>query len=169
MVWLCCWMIYKKEVSSSMLLDYVNLSSKTTVDIENYQSYHSCRQNRLGGGTSILLHDSVKPVWIIDTPFNESFESIAIEIKFKNRQFCVSEFYWLPNAKNELFGYSLKCFLNAIDYCKLSFLCCDQNYDLLKSHLHAPTREFLSNLLNNEYVPCISKPMRVTSATVTHR
>ena len=43
-----------------------------------------------------------------------------------------------------------------------SFLCGDFNYDLLKSHLHQRTGDFLSDLMDKEYTPQILKPTRVT-------
>ena len=33
--------------------------TKTIATVENYKVIHQCRKNRAGGGTSILLHDSV--------------------------------------------------------------------------------------------------------------
>ena len=50
---------------------------------------------------------------------------------------------------------------------KTSFLCCDQNYDLLKTHLHRKTCDFLMYMSDEGFVPYIHKPTRVTHASAT--
>ena len=43
----------------------------------------------------------------------------------------------------------------------------DHNLDLLKSHLHKPTNEFLEKNYSLELFPSINKPTRVTTSTAT--
>ena len=43
----------------------------------------------------------------------------------------------------------------------------DHNLDLLKSHLNQATNDFIDLNLNNEMIPCITKPTRITKTSAT--
>ena len=71
-----------------------------------------CREDRLGGGVSIFVHDSVKILSTLNTLNNFDFESIALQVKYKNKVMCVTEFYRPPNCDNTGFMESLVIFMN---------------------------------------------------------
>ena len=81
----------------------------------------------------------------------------------------VAEFYRPPNTDNVIFQQSLTELTRNIDILKpdFSFICADQNYDLLKSHVHSPTRDYFNQMLNYHYIPYILKPTRVTHRSST--
>ena len=74
------------------------------------------------------------------------------------------EFYRPPNSKDSEFFENLHATLECQTKLKLdiNFMCCDQNYDLMKSSQHKSTHECLSLMLDNGYVPYIIKPTRIT-------
>ena len=41
----------------------------------------------------------------------------------------------------------------------------DHNNDLLKCHIHPPTQEFLNRILNNDLMPTITRPTRITQSS----
>ena len=43
----------------------------------------------------------------------------------------------------------------------------DQNFDLLKVETHNATKQLLSHFLNNQMIPCITKPTRITHTSAT--
>ena len=43
----------------------------------------------------------------------------------------------------------------------------DHNMDLLKSHEHCRTQQFLDTLLNNDLIPTITRPTRITKTSAT--
>ena len=43
----------------------------------------------------------------------------------------------------------------------------DQNFDLLKSHIHSQTQTFLENTLNANLIPTIMRPTRITKSSAT--
>ena len=43
----------------------------------------------------------------------------------------------------------------------------DHNMDLLKSHEHRRTQQFLDTLLNNDLIPTITRPTRITKTSAT--
>ena len=55
-------------------------------------SIHRTRTNRLGGGVSIYIHDSIKLVWELDSLFTDTFESCAVELNFHGQSILMAEF-----------------------------------------------------------------------------
>ena len=137
---------------------FLTADSASLGAIENYQMVHRYRNNKLGGGTSLLIHDMLRLNSKLDSPFNESFESVSVEVLFKGNKILVSEIYRPPNLDNIQFYDSLCELLDNTKSYKNSFVCGDFNYDLLKTHLHVPTSKFYSAMLENNYVPYVNKP-----------
>ena len=135
--------------------------------IENYTAFHACRQGKVGGGVSILVHDRLKVVKRLPTPFNDSFESIALEVSFKGVRVFVGEFYRPPNSNDIECLDGLRDLLLLSNTYSLSVLGADQNYDLLKVGQHKPTANFLQCMLDGEFLPMMSKPTRVTHRSST--
>ena len=50
---------------------------------------------------------------------------------------------------------------------KLSYIMGDFNINILNSHSHQPTNEFINLMTSNSLYPLISKPTRITSSTAT--
>ena len=148
---------------------FLNVNLANTVQLENYVLVNDCRVNRVGGGTVILVHDSVKLIDRILMDFNESFESTNVLVKYKGKTISINEIYRPPNSNDSTFMNSVSEVLNKVHRWKpdISFICTDQNYDLLKTHLHKPTCEFLTCLGNKEFAPTILKPTRITHKSGT--
>ena len=146
---------------------FLNGLNMTTAKLENYKELHRCRENRLGGGISIFVHDRVKLIRVIDSPFNDNFESLLIEVSLNGNMFMLSEIYRPPNSDDTRFSEGLDEILTLVEKCKISFICGDFNYDLLKMHIHKPTEAFFGCLLDHNHAPYISKPTRVTYSSST--
>ena len=142
-------------------------SSSVLIYIENYTGLHKIRSSRSGGGTSIYYHNSTRYLSSFDTPFNESFESIAVSLQYKGRIMFCSEYYCIPNSDDKLFMISLKCVLQIGCRFKINFLCSDQNYDLKKMDSHHATQEFCAILNEHKLIPTIMKLTRVTHSTAS--
>ena len=141
--------------------------SKGTAHIENYSAIHSCRSEKIGGGTTLLIHDSVRLVKDFPVAFTDNFESTSALVEYKGKQFFISEFYRPSNSNESCFMDSLGKILSLSKNYKQYFLCSDQNFDLLKTSHHKPTRDFLSLMLDFEFVPYMQKPTRVTHKSST--
>ena len=87
---------------------FLTNSNQALVDIENYTAVHRPRLSERGGGISAYLHDSVKLTKNVVSPFNDSFESLCFVLKWKGKQFCVSEIYRPPNSNDDQFMQSLE-------------------------------------------------------------
>ena len=66
-----------------------------------------------------------------------------------------------------LFNDSLRKLIAITSKHRLVILCSDQNYDLLKQHVHKPTQNFLSCIYENQFIPTMLKLTRVTHSTGT--
>ena len=146
---------------------YLNINNYPLVELENYKPVHKYRSGYPGGGTSLFLHDSVRLSRVVNTPFDANFESVAAEVTFPEKSILVAEFYRPPNTDVAAFMDSLQSFYAVLKGHKTCFVCSDQNLDLLKSSMHQQTSDFLSSMLDNELIPLIWKPTRVTHRTST--
>ena len=104
---------------------------------------------------------------MIETPFTESFESIAAEIIFQNKHILVCEVYRPLNTNIVDFDDNLDSLLALCKKYDQCFICSDQNLNLIKSDVHQPTSDFLAKMLNNCFVPYILKPTRITHSSST--
>ena len=137
------------------------------MDIENYSVIHCVRLERMGGGVLLYLHNNVKLIKQVSSPFNESIESCCAEIMFQQRVTFLCEFYRIPNSDDRLFMPGLKQILNISNHYKTAIMCSDQNYDLLKLQSHRYTQEFISQMQDCKFISTMLKPTRVTHSTAT--
>ena len=86
---------------------FLSRSSMALDAIENYVPIHRPRSG-LGGSISLYLHSSVKLIREFDCPFNEAFESCAVEVQLKSKSIFFAEFYQIPNSNDKLGLESLK-------------------------------------------------------------
>ena len=135
--------------------------------LENYQSLHNYREDRSGGGTSLLIHNSVRICQRIPSPFVDGFESTSAVIEYRGISAFVSEFYHPPNSDLGIFTEQVEMLMTLTKKHKLSYICCDQNFDLIKASQHKPTRNLVSLMMSYDHVPYIHKPMWVTYNSCT--
>ena len=142
---------------------FLSIGSASLANIENYHSVHRYQKDKVGGGTTVLLHDSVKLTEVLNTHFNDCFESTCVKALLNGKQICFAEVYRSPNSNDVLFMNSLSNLLkNFDDKNVINVICSDQNYDLLKCDSHKGTRNFLTKMLDNEFMPYINKPTQIT-------
>ena len=101
--------------------------SKSTIQIENYKLCHKCRSSKVGGGVSLLIHDTVTSCMLTDSLFEECFESIAGVMQISDENILVAEFYCPPNSDNASFLHHLSEFLCVVNKYKYCYICSDQN------------------------------------------
>ena len=127
------------------------------------------RRVRSGGGVSLLVHDKLMIKNQLKTPFDENCESICAELQLKGKHFVVAGIYHPPNSNDNSFIDSLDRVKMSCRFVSrsLTMVLGDFNYDLLKVYQHNLTRTFLSKMLDNDFVPYIMKPRRVTYSSGT--
>ena len=146
---------------------FLTSANQALADIENYKATHSCRSSKPGGGISIYLHDRVRLVEVMNRVCTDSFESLTLRAKYKGHPFTIFEVYRPPNSDNADFQNHLSHLTEHTRKAELHFLCGDFNYDLMKTAAHKHTGNFLLFMLDNEFVPYVLKPTRITHQTST--
>ena len=141
------------------------------VNFPGYKLISTEHVNRRGGETGILVREEIMYKVRADLcPFVEGMiESTFIEIIAKNRKpIVVGSLYKPPDKHPNIFTNSLNETIAKIKTeGKELILGMDHNMDLIKSSEHKPTQQFLDDLLNKDIFPTITRPTRVTHATVT--
>ena len=97
------------------------------------------------------------------------YESVFVEImRPHGKNIIVGCLYRPPDASLNDFNRSVEDILTAISFeNKLSYIMGDFNINILNSHSHQPTNEFINLMTSNSLYPLISKPTRITSSTAT--
>ena len=86
------------------------------------------------------------------------------------KRIILGSIYKLPNINDDKLKIHLEEICNKIKQEKQKkelVIGMDHNMDLLKSHEHRRTQQFLDTLLNNDLIPTITRPKRITKTSAT--
>ena len=139
--------------------------------IPGYKFVSSPRINKSGGGVGLFLKNDLDYIVRIDlskmTPF---IECLFVEIRrIGSKSLLIGSVYRPPNSDVHLFNTEWLSIINTIDQAKnvIAVIAGDFNLNLLKHSNHAPTGEFLNNLLSYNFMPTIRVPTRITTTSAT--
>ena len=149
---------------------WLNSTKETLVNTESHTFTNRNRLDRIGGGVSILVNKSLRsrarPDLTIET---DILEHVVVELKTDKRNILLVSGYRPPNTNVRKFLREYKELLQSL--CKHKdhelVIGLDHNLDLLQSHQHSQTNEFLELNLKKNLLPAISKPTRITNKTAT--
>ena len=140
------------------------------VRLPNYNKVECRRLHKKGGGVCIFVNDRLtyrpRPDLQKD---NVNFEHCVAEIKLRKHNLLVGSVYHAPNCNQQDFLTAYKqfvCGLKEVPNSKV-ILGMDHNLDLLKSHLHNNTQEFININYDSDLFPVITKPTRITHTSAT--
>lgn len=162
-----CLEIIKVPMSVIALSEtWLSESSESFNTIPNYQTVSASRCNRVGGGVSLHIHNSLKfkrcPGIGI---FNDCIESLFIEITTPNSQNNI-----LIGVVYRPFGHSVQDFmvlmseiLNKIPTHKICYILGDFNVDLNDYHSNPLSSEFYELMSSHAFLPLINKSTRISS------
>ena len=143
------------------------------INIPGYTLFCNNREINKGGGTAILLRKDINYTRKRDLEeFQEGkLKSTYLEIHAKNKKkIIIGSLYQPPNTVTELFHEHLS---NTIPKVKLEgkdkhlIVGMNHNLDLLKCNNHTATRKFLDMMLDNNMIPTIMRPTRITQQSAT--
>ena len=89
-------------------------------------------------------------------------ESIFVETTHKGHKMLVGEIYRVPNTDPVVAIERYDNILDKIQNVHNVIIGMDQNLYLLKINTHKHTSDFLNTIFEHYFVPCISKPTRMT-------
>ena len=149
---------------------WLNKETEALVSLDDCKTYSKPRVSRIGGGVAIIckktLRSRPRPDLHVDTIH---LEHIVVELKTNKDNILLVSGYRPPNANYKVFIKEYITLLKKLKKLKHHkiILGIDHNLDLLKTHLHKQTNQFLESNLELDLVPCISKPTRITRKTAT--
>ena len=143
--------------------------TESMVNVPGYHLVCKNRNDRKGGGVGILLSQHVKFRERNDLTENTILtEGHFVEIMSRKGNILVGSMYRPPNTNEQDFlDYVSRIISVGKREKKEVILGMDHNLDLLKFHKHKNTELFLENILDNGYMPLITKPSRITKTSST--
>ena len=139
-------------------------------EIEGYSSVHKYREHKKGGGVAILISENLNYKLRPDLEISsEVYEHCIVEVKLKTENIICCSGYRAPNTDTEVFLKEYEKIaenINRINKTKV-VIGLDHNLDLLNYVKHRPTREFVCINENNNLVPGITRPTRITNTSAT--
>ena len=140
-------------------------SSSPKPILDGYSIERNDRKWKKGGGVCICISDRCKYSRRRDLEaYNcDSFEACFVEVQSWNLKLVIGCVYRPPNTNINKFTESLeKVCTVAKRHGRRLILGMDHNLDLLKESQHKPTHDFMEKIYENEMVPTITKPTRIT-------
>ena len=140
------------------------------VDITGYKLESKIRTDKLGGGVGIIINKHLRSRPRPDLEQNtEILEHVILEVKTDKRNILLVSGYRPPNTNVKKFLLEYKNLIKQLTKIKSHevIIGIDHNLDLLKTHKHSHTNDFLEINLRKNLLPTISKPTRITTKSAT--
>ena len=149
---------------------WLSKSKENLIDIKANKLFAKHRVDKIGGGVCILADKSLRTRHRPDLEIeSEILEHIVTEIKTDRKNILLVSGYRPPNTNVRKFLKEYKELIHQLRSQKNHeiILGIDHNLDLLKSHQHQQTHDFIEVNLKKNLLPTISKPTRVTTKSAT--
>ena len=149
---------------------WLNTRTLDLVEIKGYKLVNKIRVDRIGGGVGILMKKELRTRSRDDLCVEtQDLEHVVVELKTDTKNILLVSGYRPPNTSVKTMLQDYKRLLTNLRKCKHHELIIglDHNLDLMKTHIHKQTSEFLEMNLSNDLTPCITKPTRITHTTAT--
>ena len=140
------------------------------VKLPGYNKFECRRTHKQGGGVCIFVNDMLNSKSKLDLHMSDvHFEHCLVEIELKKYKLILGSLYRAPNTDQSIFLNEYKNFIETIKKIPNSeiILGMDHNLDLLKSHVHKKTQQFLNLNLDHDLFPVITRPTRITHTSAT--
>ena len=157
----------------------IRSTSISLIDKEfpNFHIYIDNPSTAKGGVALLLRKDKFKEITEIDTNANFNLkdklagtnslvENKWISCKIDNQNVIIGGIYRHPNRNLDSFNNALKKTLENINDNTLSIILGDLNINLLQEH-EANVNCYLNNYFENNFIPCITLPTRITNHSTT--
>ena len=161
-----------KKVDIYILCEtWLNEHTNSMINIPNYSYIGKHRKNKKGGGVGILIHDTLtsKERSDIVLPCTSDLETIFVEIKTSKGSLIIGSMYRPLHTKEKQFVTDYASLLTQLkrEIGKDILIGMDHNMDLLKMAKHKHTQSFLDLNLEEDLLPTVTKPTRITRHSST--
>ena len=140
-----------------------------SITVPGYTMINRDRECKKGGGVAILISNLLSSRARHDLTLGDECESIFAEVKLGQKQAVVCSAYRPPNTDCKKFIKSFDTNVKELKKLKNTTLVIgmDHNMDFLKNTNHVNTQNFLEKILDNELIPTITRPTRITQTSAT--
>lgn len=148
---------------------WFNIEKGIHFDLNGYELRYMNRQNKVGGGVAIYIHNSIKYNVVTDLTLaiDGIFECLTIEIvNEKKKNVIISCIYRTPSSSIETFNAWMDKLFSSMNQ-KVLFICGDFNIDLLNPTKLKAIDDFTDTMYSLSLYPTITKPSRITSYSAT--
>ena len=161
-----------KRVDLILLCETWQNKNSPTISLPGYNYVHKYRKHKTGGGVGIFVNDRIQFTDVKTEILYECIEHVVVNITTKNdkRPITIGSLYRVPNTNDSKFVEEYNCLLKELykkSKSKKLILGMDHNLDFLKHSTHKRTHDFIELNLDNNLLPTITRPTRITKMTVT--
>ena len=161
-----------KKIDIMLLCETWQNKNSPTISIPGYNYVYKSRKHKMGGGVGIFISERIR---FTEVKLNDNYECIEyvvinITTKNKNKSITVGSLYRPPNTNDSKFVEEYKCLLSNLyktSKTKKLILGMDHNLDFLKHSVHKRTQDFIELNLDNNLLPSITRPTRITKSSAT--
>ena len=150
---------------------WLTVHNNSMIKIPNYSYIGKHRKNKKGGGVGILIHNTLTYKERSDIQLSQTsdLESLFVEVKTRKGDLIIGSMCRPPhtNEKNFLKDYGLLLKQLKVEPEKDILIGMDHNMDLLKTLKHKHTQSFLDINLDEDLLPTITKPTRISEHCAT--
>ena len=132
------------------------------VELRSYNSYHTVRTSKTGGGVSIYVKDCYNSQKVVELSLlEESIESCVVRISMSNTVINIIGIYRPPtNISLPNFNNTLQELVSNLSPRQTTFITGDMNIDMLEPNAYG--NEYINIMHSHAFLPTISHPTRVT-------
>ena len=150
---------------------WLNEHNNSRINVPNYSYIGKHRRNNKGGGVGICIHNTLTYTERneFELPYTSDLESVFIEIKKRQGSLIIGSMYRPPHTKEKQFLNDYNLLLGKLkkEKDKDILIGMDHNMDLLKASKHKHTQSFLDLNLEEDLLPTITKPTRISKNCAT--
>ena len=150
---------------------WLTRNNSNKVNVPGYSFVGNNRTSKKGGGVGFLISDTISYNVRKDLYISSNIlENISIEFKLGKKYYIACSMYRPPNTNAKEFNDLFLDYLTK--QCKLAnkqelIIGLDHNLDFLNKDKHVPTQLFIEQILDNDLMPVITKPTRITKHSAT--
>ena len=149
---------------------WLDIESEKLVAVQGYNVVCASRKKKAGGGVALLLREGLvfKERSDLNVFLEGDVESLFIELirEGGKKNAIVGVVYRPPSGNVAAFKEQMGQVLSKIGR-KEAYIMGDFNIDLLKSHTHQQSSDFLEGFYSGGFYPVVSLPTRITDTTAT--
>ena len=149
---------------------WLTAETKNLIKVSNYVYSGIERKGKKGGGVGFLIKNNLITRERRDLKIEaDHMEHYIIEIKCRRKNILLVSIYRPPNTSISNFINEYDSLLNKLNRAKEYdvIVGIDHNLDFLKSNHHRQTQNFIEVNLDQNYLPCITKPTTITKSSAT--